>query len=193
MASLIPSGSASGTGSMTLAAPTTNSNQTITLPDSTGTILTTGSPQSGGVIQVVSTTLQTSFSTTSSSYANVTGLAATITPKFSTSKILVLSSVAGSTSTGYTGAQITRNGTAIGVATGGSQTNGTFNGSFFDNGNQNSIRTVSISYLDSPASTSALTYQVQVQNLSSNPTYINTNTNGTENGSSSITLMEIAA
>ena len=41
MASLIPSGSASGTGSMTLAAPVTNSNQTITLPDSTGTVLTT--------------------------------------------------------------------------------------------------------------------------------------------------------
>jgi len=41
MASLIPSGSASGTGSMTLAAPVTNSNQTITLPDSTGTIALT--------------------------------------------------------------------------------------------------------------------------------------------------------
>ena len=41
MASLIPSGSASGTGSMTLLAPTTNSNQTITLPDSTGTVALT--------------------------------------------------------------------------------------------------------------------------------------------------------
>jgi len=41
MSSLIPSGSASGTGSMTLAAPVTNSNQTATLPDATGTVALT--------------------------------------------------------------------------------------------------------------------------------------------------------
>ena len=39
MASLIPSGSASGTGSMTLAAPVTNSNQTVTIPDVTGNMI----------------------------------------------------------------------------------------------------------------------------------------------------------
>jgi hypothetical protein len=42
MASLIPSGSASGTGSMTLAAPVTNSNQTVTIPDATGTVMVSG-------------------------------------------------------------------------------------------------------------------------------------------------------
>ena len=42
MASLIPSGSASGTGSMTLAAPVTNSNQTATLPDASGTVMVSG-------------------------------------------------------------------------------------------------------------------------------------------------------
>ena len=42
MASLIPSGSASGTGSMTLAAPVTNSNQTATLPDATGIVMVSG-------------------------------------------------------------------------------------------------------------------------------------------------------
>ena len=42
MSSLIPSGSASGTGSMTLAAPVTNSNQTVTLPDATGTVMVSG-------------------------------------------------------------------------------------------------------------------------------------------------------
>jgi hypothetical protein len=52
MASLIPSGSASGTGSMTLAAPVTNSNQTITLPDSTGIVaLTSGLPASGQLVK----------------------------------------------------------------------------------------------------------------------------------------------
>jgi len=42
MSSLIPSGSASGTGSMTLLAPVTNSNQTATLPDATGTVMVSG-------------------------------------------------------------------------------------------------------------------------------------------------------
>jgi hypothetical protein len=42
MSSLIPSGSASGTGSMTLLAPVTNSNQTVTLPDVTGTVMVSG-------------------------------------------------------------------------------------------------------------------------------------------------------
>ena len=48
----------------------------------------------GGIIQVVSTAKTDIFSTTNgvtgSGFAPVTGLAATITPKFSTSKILVM-------------------------------------------------------------------------------------------------------
>lgn len=52
MSSLIPSGGASGTGSVTLLAPNTNSNQTITLPDSTGTVaLTSGLPSSSQLCQ----------------------------------------------------------------------------------------------------------------------------------------------
>jgi len=35
MAALIPSASATGSGTMTLAGPSTNSNQTITTPDAT--------------------------------------------------------------------------------------------------------------------------------------------------------------
>ena len=42
MASLIPSANASGTGSMTLAGPSTNSNQTVTIPDTTGTMMVSG-------------------------------------------------------------------------------------------------------------------------------------------------------
>lgn len=45
MSSLIPSASASGSGSMTLLAPVTASAQTITLPDATGTALLGSSSQ----------------------------------------------------------------------------------------------------------------------------------------------------
>ena len=42
MSSAILQGGASGTGSMTVLAPNTNSNQTITLPDATGTVMVSG-------------------------------------------------------------------------------------------------------------------------------------------------------
>lgn len=44
-------GNASGTGTFTIAAPNSNSNQTLTLPDVTGTVVTTGS--TGGVTQAM--------------------------------------------------------------------------------------------------------------------------------------------
>ena len=42
MAALIPSASATGSGTMTLAGPSTNSNQTVTIPDATGTMMVSG-------------------------------------------------------------------------------------------------------------------------------------------------------
>ena len=42
MAALIPSASATGSGTMTLAGPSTNSNQTISIPDATGTMMVSG-------------------------------------------------------------------------------------------------------------------------------------------------------
>ena len=42
MAALISSASATGSGTMTLAGPSTNSNQTVTIPDATGTMMVSG-------------------------------------------------------------------------------------------------------------------------------------------------------
>ena len=42
MAALIPSASVTGSGTMTLAGPSTNSNQTVTIPDATGTMMVSG-------------------------------------------------------------------------------------------------------------------------------------------------------
>jgi hypothetical protein len=43
MSSVKVSGNASGTGEFTIAAPNSNTNRTLTLPDNTGTVVTTGS------------------------------------------------------------------------------------------------------------------------------------------------------
>ena len=42
MAALIPTASVTGSGTMTLAGPSTNANQTITIPDATGTMMLNG-------------------------------------------------------------------------------------------------------------------------------------------------------
>ena len=66
-----------------------NGTGTLTVPASTGTLLSTANPQSGGVIQVVQGTTTTNTSTSSTSFVS-TNLTASITPKFSTSKIVAI-------------------------------------------------------------------------------------------------------
>ena len=51
MAALIPSANAAGSGTMTLAGPSTNSNRTINIPDVNGTFITTAT--AGTILQVV--------------------------------------------------------------------------------------------------------------------------------------------
>jgi len=159
MSSVVISGDTSG--AITLSAPAVAGTNTLTLPASTGTVLTTGNPQSGGVIQVVYGTGNTSTTFSSTSYAT-TGIAASITPKFSTSKILVTISVPLCvTSVGAYGAglAIYRGGSAVYTDTnaydaGYSSSNPSLSNNVFRWGR------VVLQYLDSPATTSSTTYTV---------------------------------
>ena len=65
-----------------------------------------GAPTSGGggIIQVVSATKTDTFSATANQTVDITGLSVTITPKFSSSKILINYNItAGITEGGYAG------------------------------------------------------------------------------------------
>ena len=146
----------------------------------------------GSVLQVVNATYTTSFSTTSSSAVS-TGATATITPKYATSKILVLCSPAsGSQSASATGAgsvtfSIYRGGSQVGNAAscGGREGPSSWQMSYYFN--------VSLSVLDAPATTSAVTYTLYVGNFTggtSVSSYLNQQGNGT---GTTFTLMEIAA
>ena len=80
MAALIPSASATGSGTMTLAGPSTNSNQTITIPDATGTMMVSGNmpaflafPSSNQTISAATwtkVTLDTEIFDTNSTFAS---------------------------------------------------------------------------------------------------------------------------
>jgi hypothetical protein len=153
-----------------------------------------------GILQVVSTAKTDPYTSSAATFQAVTGLSATITPSSATSKILVLAQISYSfqTSAVYHGAyKVTRGGTDIyrGDAA-GSRTRAVFGG--YTNSNSDLVlNSNAINFLDSPASTSALTYQVEVF-PNSTAIFINrTNGDGTDNvirtrGSSSITLMEVA-
>ena len=192
MASIVVAGDTSGT--VTLTAPLVAGTTTLTLPTTDGTVITTGSSgqsipsaalPAGSVLQVINATTATGVSNSTSTFAD-TGLTASITPKFATSKILVLINQNGITkapSAVSSGVQIQllRSSTVISKIQGYAGYN--------DTSSYNYIGGVSSSYLDSPATTSATTYKTQFKN-EFNASNVGVNSDGS---TSTITLMEIAA
>lgn len=151
----------------------------------------------GGVVQTVQTVKTDTWSTTSSSFTDVTGLLASITPTSINSKILVICRFAHSRSTSTTGGhfRITRNGNAVFVGDpSGLQTQSATGSHYQDSYNQIGE---TITYLDSPSTLTMVTYQLQGK-IPSGPTlYVNYsgyNGNRPEDArtASSIILMEIA-
>jgi hypothetical protein len=141
----------------------------------------------GKIIQVVQASYSTQVTTTSTSNVD-TGLQATITPKFATSTILVLAmnNFGATNSAGvYTASyvDIVRGSTVI------THTRFQIGNALASGTNAVDIGLISVQYVDSPATTSATTYKMQMSANDATTTatsFINGNT-GT------IILMEIAA
>jgi hypothetical protein len=174
MSSVAISGNASGAGTLTIAAPNTASNYTLTLPANTGTLLSTAS--TGSVLQVIQGSYNTEFSTTSNTFAD-TGITASITPTSATSKILVFYSVGYLIQdTNLAGLQLLRGATILQSSIRAAAS--TTHASYMHN-----------EYLDSPATTSSTTYKIQANKNAGNAFLTCWNSQQP----STITLMEIAA
>ena len=206
MTAKIKLNAASGGGSFSLQAPSSSSNnRVITLPDlADGTLVTSEStldatklsgnlpalngsaltnlPASGKILQVIHAFTTTFFSTTSSTLADI-GLSASITPSSSSNKVLAFGNIGGIETSGdnYGQGAFLRDSTTIiadldrGIGFTGDSTRQFTNAPFF--------------ILDSPSSTSSLTYKLQFRIPAGGGT-ITTQTNGSR---STITLMEVAA
>ena len=155
----------------------------------------------GGIVQVKQTVLDTVFSSNNTNYVDVTGMSVSITPKFNTSKILVMVNLRCSMNQSdrwssyilLRDSQILFDGTADGSRTQCSLWHINFEGT----GNGNSIGDKNITFLDSPASTSALTYKLQMKVQSGATGYVNrtgndANADYATRTSSSITVMEVS-
>jgi hypothetical protein len=153
--------------------------------------------QTGSILQVVSTTKTDTFSTaTTGSYVDITGLSVSITPTSSTSKILIHYSVCVGPAD-VLSIQLVRNSTAIclGDAATGSIFQATAGGVAVVNGDK--VFPIAGNFLDSPATTSATTYKIQMRNYVGT-SYVNRTPNDsnavyTARSTSTITVMEIAA
>jgi hypothetical protein len=155
------------------------------------------SPQTGSVLQVVSTTKTDTFSTTSGSLTDITGMSVSITPTSATSKILVLYSLGQifGNSPCASGVALLRNSTVIGAgASAGSRI--LVSTGQVDDGDRGQPH--SYTFLDSPATTSAITYKLQIYVNGGVTLYVNRSATDLDNttynrSAATITVMEIAA
>lgn len=195
MSSIVVAGDTSG--SITISAPAVSGSNTLSLPAVTDTLAGIAATQTltnktlgagtvmpaGSVLQVVNAVYATQVSSATNTPVN-TGLTATITPLFSTSKILVLVNQSGL----YKSAANTANAIDINLLRGATTicsfiSNAGITGTLL----QNNVGSGSTCYLDSPATTSATIYKTQFYSTSNTATvYVQTN-----GDASTITLMEI--
>jgi hypothetical protein len=187
MSRVVIQGDASGTGDFTIAAPNSNTDRTLTLPDVTGNVVTTGDTSTvtetmingslGKVLQVVSTSGPAS-TVSKTGAGSLEIINAAITPSSTSSKIYIAATCGGvgvGGSNTWIQIQIWRDASNI--------KNGPYGGDL----SANASHILAVNHLDSPSSTSAITYRLQLERVSSG-------TNGWDAPASraSITLMEIA-
>jgi len=177
----------------TVSPPTLTADRALTLPDAAGTI--DRLERSGNVLQVVQTVKTDTFSTNSTTAVDITGMTASITPSSTSSKILV------NVALNYGGddynyhCKLFRDSTELAVpVSGNNPSTATLSGVY--HANAWLVYNANICYLDSPSSTSSLTYKLQIRSQSTSG-YFRLNRSdrdGANDGvcSSSITLMEIA-
>jgi len=151
---------------------------------------------SGSIIQVKQAFKGNTFTTTSSSFVDVTGLSVDITPSSSSSKILVKVFVSGQGRGGYArcSARLLRDSTSIGNSTDAGNRDAAFS-QLYDTDTAN-IRFGGIEFLDSPGDTNSHTYKVQIRNANTTGDVMCINRNYDDiqsRYSSSITVMEVAA
>jgi len=159
----------------------------------------------GKINQVVSTMKTDQFVfTTANTWTDITGMTRAITPSASDSKVLVMMQMYGGQSSGVTPAtRIQRDvggagyadSIAIGDAAGSRQrsTGGTFYAT--DTGQSESVTTT---FLDSPTTTSAVTYKVQIYQDNTTSTKINSSGGDADSATkhryvSTLTCMEVLA
>tara|TARA_R100001594_G_scaffold115012_1_gene149855 strand:- start:9223 stop:9798 length:576 start_codon:yes stop_codon:yes gene_type:complete len=165
------------------------------IPTVTGTHMPAGS-----VLQVQQTTKTDSFTTNSTSYVDITGLSVSITPSSTSSKILFMADLnvggANAVDANHVYVRMVRGSTAINI--GDARSNRERGTHVVNTAIAGQTFPTSSCFLDSPSSTSAVTYKMQMKSSTNGETgSLNRSGRDTDNAqhdgtsASTITVMEI--
>jgi len=148
----------------------------------------------GKVLQVVTAFKSDSFSTTSGTFTDVTGMSVSITPSSTSSKILIHCrfSTFNDSDSRVNAFNLVRNSTAI-----AQPVSSAFQSTVLvisdDPANVNAnYAPIAIHHLDSPSTTSAITYKLQMKTNDSSTARVGNRNDGIMSNSADITVMEIA-
>ena len=158
------------------------------------------SGSSGGIIQVKSVTKTDTFQKPSgSSFVDVPGLSVSITPTRSDSKILVMYDLSWSTSSGHCSCRLMRDSQMIKVGDASSSRTQATGQIHHSGSDEYDMITTAGTHMDSPATTSSVTYKMQVGTPYSSSYVLDVNHQGTDTDASwvgrtasTITVMEIS-
>lgn len=114
------------------------------------------------ILQVLSTTKTNTYSQSSNVFTAIPGYSVSIQPKFSNSKIMIMTQTNVAVVNGYNvHLRLMRDSTPINIGdAAGSRPRSSWQG-FYNTGEE--LDTVSLMYLDSPGTTSSVTYSVQIK------------------------------
>jgi hypothetical protein len=134
----------------------------------------------GSILQVVQDTKLDSFSTSSASYTNVTGLTVTITPTSSSNQVLILCQFQSATVNEESWYRLAggNSATYIGATAGSRERAATQFGQTAGGGRPANN---SLIFLDSPATTSATTYTLQTKTSGTGVSYVGRGATDTDN------------
>lgn len=148
------------------------------------------------IVQIAQAFKNDTFSTSSTSFVDITGLSVTITPTSASNRIYVMVTAVGApTGNTFRGVvRLMRDSTPIGNGVPASARNGAI-GSV--NAGNYQAQAMSVNYIDSPATTSAITYKLQALSQSGSSLVINQTGADSDDPtygrfSSMITVMEIS-
>ena len=155
----------------------------------------------GKIGQVVSTAKTDVFTTTSTSFTDITGLSVNITPSATSSKIYIMCNFQGraDSGSGYPVYRMLRDSTVINAGSGsiGSRVEGFITMNIYNADSQSGM-SIATAFLDSPSTTSQVTYKIQMKSTSGNDMGVGSvgqDANSTHNARSAsvITVMEVLA
>ena len=178
-----------------------SSSNNIVLASDGSTTISNLSGGVGKILQVKQTVKTDQFTSTAYDYTDVTGMSVSITPASASNKILINFELqVGGTANSYAAFRLLRDSTHIGVSTVTDTDWKVATLGSLSHENSYQLENTGTSFLDSPNTTSAITYKLQVSSYSNRTMSLNYpwntgNSSGsyTATGISTITVMEVAA